>query len=508
MGAIESIRDITERKQTETELFQYRDHLEEIISKRTAELIVAKEQAEAANKAKSAFLANMSHELRTPLNAVLGFTQLLKNSPGMSDSQNSNLDIVIRSGEHLLNLINNVLDISKIEAGKIEFEESIIDLPQLLQEMKSMMSVRATEKGIRFNIEWSDSLPKYIVSDSSKLRQTLLNLIGNAVKFTARGYVLLRALKQNDDTLRFEIEDTGAGVDTEDIPRLFTPFVQAKDNARGEVGSGLGLAISKQYIELMGGKIDLRTEKGKGSVFGFAIPLVIGESGTTEQPAKFGKVLGIEPGQPSYRILIAEDQMENRLLLRETLSILKLEVREAQNGKEAVELFQEWKPDLIWMDIRMPVMDGLEACRIIKQTEEGQKTKIVALTAHALEEERRQILAAGCDDFIRKPFRIHEIFEALARHLGMRFIYEESATPLTADAADISENSLKHLPSNLLLALKKTAILLDAEMCRSVIQQIRQYDSILADGLNAYVENLDFKRLLNMLDRIVGEDKQ
>ncbi len=408
--------------------------MSEAMHRARANATKAKEQAEAANRAKSVFLANMSHELRTPLNAVLGFSTLMRKDPETTKEQKENLNIISRSGEHLLQLINNVLDISKIEAGHMVLEEANLNISQLLHQIQSLMSVRVEDKGLDFKVEQSPDLPRDITVDVGKLRQVLINLVGNAVKYTNDGRVSLRAevaemKTQKEGRIRFVVKDTGIGVHPEARERIFSPFEQVGDQPASEAGTGLGLAISKQFVELMGGQIGVSGEPGKGSEFYFEIPVKTAV-GSKEAPASphYGLVTGLEEGQPLYRLLIVEDKLENRLLLRKLLEPLGFELREAANGKEGVELFEQWVPHLIWMDIRMPVMNGLEATRIIKATEDGASTKIVALTAHALEEERSEILAAGCDGFIRKPYRDSEIYEALVNHLGVRFVYADEKT--------------------------------------------------------------------------------
>ncbi len=345
-----------------------------------ADLAEAKARAEAANRAKSAFLANMSHELRTPLNAVLGFSRLLKNDPDVTPRQQETLDIIARSGEHLLNLINNVLDMAKIESGRVVLEESEIDLPRLMSEIQSLMGVGAVEKGLRFALERDPDLPRFVAVDAGKLRQVLLNLVGNAIKYTNSGGVKLRArlTRQNDAErarVRFEVEDSGPGISQEDCQRIFFPFVQLGGPAPAEAGTGLGLAICKQYVDLMGGQIGVDSKPGKGAVFYFTIPVRVLPSVAEPEEPKHGRILGLAEGQPACRLLIVEDQPENRLLLRRLLEPLGFELREAVNGQEAVAQFEQWHPHLIWMDIRMPVMDGLEAVRRIRATRPAPEPK-------------------------------------------------------------------------------------------------------------------------------------
>jgi PAS domain S-box-containing protein len=507
--------DVTERQRAEDELRKHRENLEDMVRRRTEQLAEAKARAEAANREKSQFLANMSHELRTPLNAVLGFSRLLKSGPDVTPRQQEALHIIVRSGEHLLNLINNVLDMAKIESGRVVLEEFEVDLHRLLHEIQSLMGVGAAEKGLQFALESAPDLPRFVAVDAGKLRQVLLNLVGNAIKYTDSGGVKLRArLGSREGTekaqVRFEVEDSGPGISQQDCQRIFFPFVQGSQ-ASAQAGTGLGLAICKQYVELMGGQIGITSEPGKGSVFYFSIPVSVLPSVAEPEEPKHGRILGLADGQPRHRLLIVEDQAENRLLLRKLLDPIGFELSEAVNGKEAVALFDQLRPDLIWMDVRMPVMDGMEAVRRIRATKAGADTKIIALTAHALEEERSAIMAGGCDDFVRKPFREQEIFEALARHLHLKFIYEKApgleSTP-EAPGLALRPEQLEGLPTELLRELRQAVVELDTARTQALIKQVAERDASLGRALNTLATQLGYRRLLKLLETVHSRSEQ
>ena len=395
----------------------------------------AKEEADEANMAKSQFLANMSHELRTPLNAILGFTQLMSHDMSLQPEQQDHLKTIMRSGEHLLTLINDVLEMSKIEAGKVTLNEESFDLYRLLDSIQDMLELNAESKGLRMLCDRDSDVPQHIHTDENKLRQVLLNLLSNAIKFTETGHVALRIQVKSASNeleteslpmLQFEVEDTGIGIAPEDMQHLFAAFAQTDSGRRSQEGTGLGLSISQNFVKLMGGTITVDSTLGEGSTFRFQIPLKTANLDQLPPEPPSRRVKALAPNQPSYRILIVEDKSENRQLMNCLLTGVGFEVKEATNGKEALEICRAWNPHLIWMDMRMPVMDGYAATKVIKAEYQENAPFILALTANAFEEERVVALSlVGCDDFIRKPCQEHVILEKMAEYLGVRYIYED-----------------------------------------------------------------------------------
>ena len=478
--------------------------------RQSMELMKSKEAAEVANRAKSQFLASMSHELRTPLNAILGFSQVMARNISITPEQREYIEIINRSGEHLLELINDVLSMSKIEAGQITINKSRFNLYKLLNSLKEMLRLKANSKGLQLIFEQPDDLPKYIQTDESKLRQVLINLIGNAIKFTTQGSVNLRVRSQlkNDITgeekcqLAFEITDTGPGISPSEIHKLFQPFVQTDTGRRSMQGTGLGLPISQQFVRIMGGDISVESKLGQGTNFTFNIQVnLVTESDEQEKPST-KQVIALEAGQQTYRILIVEDVVENRQLLIEILKPLGFETYEASNGEEGVALHAIWKPHLILMDMLMPIMDGYEATRQIKQSPEGQETIIIALTASAFEEQRQVILSTGCDDFIRKPFREDVLFDKIAYHLKLRYIYEEekSSTSVSAPIPPkiLTAHDLSVMPTDWLVNLYQAAICVDDSGILKLIKQIPESEAILANALTELVENFRIDIIIDL----------
>jgi len=522
--AIATFADITDRKQAEKLLADYNRTLEQQVSDRTFELqgeIIERKRAEsaaqAANQAKSTFLANMSHELRTPLNAILGFSQLMNRGSNLFQEQQEHLNIISRSGEHLLALINQVLDLSKIEAGRATLNETSFDLHRLLNDIEDMFQLQAENKGLQLLVERASDVPEYVRTDEIKLRQILINLLSNAIKFTSQGGISVRINRQElARKICFEIEDTGEGIDASELDKLFAAFVQTKTGEASQEGTGLGLAIARSFVQLMGGEMTVSSRVGCGTLFKFDIKVNAVESADRPPEHPSRRVIAIAPNQPRYRIVIADDRWDNRQLLVKLLSPLGFEIYEAQNGREAIEKWEQYAPQLIFMDLRMPVMDGYEATKQIKGTAsssspffkgggggiEGQATAIIAITASNFEEEKAVVLSTGCDDFIRKPFREANIFDALHKHIGVRFIFEElNAAPSFPEneVNVLTKTAFSELPPELVANLQQAISNLDLEQMQIAIGQIREINQPLARAIAACIKNFQYEHLLNLI---------
>ena len=476
----------------------------------------------------------MSHELRTPLNAILGFAQLLARDKTLSSAQCNNLEIINRSGEHLLALINQVLDLSKIEAGRASLQTEAFDLYRLLDDMESMFRLQAMERDITFTFLRAPDTPQYIHADQGKLRQVLINLLGNAVKFTPQGCITLQVGVKNQDakgnaeiqpsastSLIFEVADTGIGITPAELDNIFKPFAQAETGRKSQEGTGLGLTISRKFVHIMGGNLTATSDgAGQGTAFTFDIPVTLAQPSEIVKPySKIHKrAIGLAPGQPVYRLLIVEDVEVNRQVLVNLLQSIGavrpsptgiagpgFEVREVVNGQEAIGVWAEWQPHLIWMDMRMPVMDGLEATRRIKSSAQGKSTIIIALTASAFEEDREQFLAVGCDDFVRKPLREQEIVDKLVQHLEVRFVYQELAReqkqkPLPVRPAEGLD--FAGLPADWLAGLYQAVIEADPQKIIHLVVGIRTQRPALAAALLELIDNFDYQPILTAIDQL------
>ncbi len=505
-GVVATIEDITDRVHAEEELRRHREHLEELVKQRTDELALARDQAVAANRAKSVFLANMSHELRTPLNSILGGSSLMRKDPSLSAEHRRDLDIISNSGKHLLRLINEVLDLAKIEAGRRELEIGPCDLRGLLSEVTDMMKVRADEKKLRLIVPDLAGFTRYVRIDSPKVRQVLINLLANAIQYTHTGYVALRVSARSIDRgmeLTFEVEDTGIGIAKEDQARIFEAFEHLdRPGEQKGTGTGLGLAITQQFVALMGGSILVESTPGKGSRFRVLLPAMLAEASEVAVLASGLESLAfLEPGQPEWRVLIVDDQMENRLLLERLLRRAGFSVLSAGNGAEGVVLFQSWRPHFIFVDLLMPVMDGLEATRQIRAIHGGREVKIAAVTASASSRERSEVLSAGLDDFVSMPYNAEEIFDCIARNLNVRYSARLGARVTEVEAfRAVSLEALAKLPEELRGELRNAVISLDVKRIAGVIGLISGHDAWLGAALAECAGQFAFTAVLNALE--------
>jgi signal transduction histidine kinase/CheY-like chemotaxis protein/CHASE1-domain containing sensor protein len=492
MSVHETVEDITERRQVERER-------------------IARGAAEEASRAKSNFVANMSHEIRTPMNAIMGFAQVLERDATLTPRQLEHVRIITRSGAHLLKLINDILDMSKIEAGRITLNETSFCLHDLLGDLELMFRSRADAKGLQLLMERDESVPRFVTADESKLRQILINLMGNAVKFTATGGLAVRlraaavagATAESGEVLRLvaEVQDSGPGISEEDMGRIFGAFQQA-DSGLKAGGTGLGLAISRKFVEIMGGELTVMSEVGRGSCFRFEVLLRPAEEVAEREIPPSHRVVGLESGLEPRRILVVDDVPTNRAFLCEMLRPVGFEVAEAGNGVEALELFEHWSPHAVLMDMRMPIMDGYEATKRIKSTPAGRDTPIIAITASAFDDSRKQVMAAGVDGYLRKPFRHEELFDALGKSLGLRYVFagEAEGTSGHPEPPPDMTQSLAELPKQLLEEMRQSVAEGDMASLEGLIRQVETRDRVVAGRLRAFADRYDYEKLVQWLD--------
>jgi two-component system, sensor histidine kinase and response regulator len=491
----------------------------------SVQLAQAKEAAEVANQAKSQFLAAMSHELRTPLNAILGFTQVMNRDVSASPQQQEYLSIILRSGKHLLELINDILEMTKIEAGITNLNETSFDLHRLLDSLFEMLQLGAGSKGLQLSFERSKNLPQYVQTDQGKLRQILINLLDNAIKFTEIGSVTLRVSfainrpnRRESDLgkiqLYFEVADTGLGIAQEEIELLFEAFTQTETGRKSMEGTGLGLPISRSFVQQMGGELTVESHPGTGTVFRFNIPINLAQTNQVQTIRLAKQVIELEPNQ-EYRILVVEDDLASRQLLVYLLTSVGFQVREAINGQEAVALWQSWQPHLIWMDIQMPIVDGYQAIQQIRNLE-NQKilvspnqpdqmrtpTIIIALTSNAFEEQINAILKTGCDDLMCKPFQENLFFEKMAYHLGVRYRYktEQSTPQILALPISLTKQDLNVMPNEWVQQLYQAALAMDDQLVSDLIQYIPQTQTHLSNLLMNLVDNFRLDIIIDCID--------
>jgi PAS domain S-box-containing protein len=484
-------------------------------------LEAAKRAAEAASDAKSNFLANMSHEIRTPLNAILGFSQVMARDAGLPPEHRPNVDTILKSGEHLMGLLNDVLEMSKIEAGRSTLRRDSFDLRLLLDELEVTFRVRTGAKRLDLVFEVDDAVPGLVLADERKLRQILINLLGNAVKFTEEGTIALRAgagpaARSEATTLEIDVEDTGRGIAQDELEMVFSAFEQSEAGRNSKGGTGLGLPISREFARMMGGDLTVTSEVGRGSTFHLTVELEEGDERRTAPRELRRKVVGLAPGEPVYRILLVDDEEKNRAFLSALLRDVGVEVREAEDGREGLEIFEAWRPDCVFMDLKMPVMDGHEAIRRIKEKPEWAHTPVIAITASVFTGDQSKVLAWGADGFVGKPFTEGELFATLEHVMGMRFEYEDveeavgegrglghgagaAGTTGPALTGRSLEEALAALPAEELDRLREASDRLDLYAILDLAEQIGERDAGLAARLKELADNFDFDGLTDLL---------
>uniref|UniRef100_Q023H6 histidine kinase n=1 Tax=Solibacter usitatus (strain Ellin6076) TaxID=234267 RepID=Q023H6_SOLUE len=493
---------LTMHRAAQKALREYQSRLEEVVQRRTAELVEARDQAQAASRAKSVFLANMSHELRTPLNAILGFSKLVRGGPGLSEVQRKDLDIISRSGAHLLDMIDEVLDRAKIETGGVTTKKTAVDLHRVVHEVVELMRPRAQAKNLEFVFEHPETYPYCIRSDAGKLRQVLLNLTGNAIKFTQRGSVTLRLWLEpmagdapgSQMLLTLDVSDTGIGIAPEDQERIFEPFAQA-GNGGAARGTGLGLSISREFVRAMGGSLAVQSILRVGSRFHVELPVECAADGVKGEGEAREEVIGLEAGQPEYRTLLVGDEQDNIVLLERLLEDAGFRVCAAESGADGIEVFQIWHPHLILADLRLSGMSSVELARCVRQMEGGQEVKIVALTASLSEAQ------PGVDETLRNPCESREIFDCIQRMLGVRYRYGTAGASLRATEGEAGLNpaALSAISPGLRDELENALILLDVKRVTTLVQEVAEQAPALGSAMAGLAERLAYTSILQAI---------
>jgi len=484
--------------------------------------IQARQQAQAETQAaltiRDQFIANMSHELRTPLQAIAGFTQLLLNYPQLNTDQIRYLQIVQRSSDHLLALMDDILDFVKVEAGSLTAVPIDCDLSQLLDTLAAMFQLEADRRGLALSLEAAADVPRYIVVDAAKLRSILLNLLSNALKFTRAGRVTLSVRREASDSsdcyLRFSVSDTGCGLAPDELTSIFQAFVQGSAGRQAAQGLGLGLAISQNLAQLLGGKLAVTSELGRGSTFSLTLP--VGLQGVACDTAQRRRVLALAPEEPTYRLLIASSDSDTRLLLRSNLAPLGFELQEASDGLTCLALWETWQPDAMLVETRLSQLSGYETLRRIRalEADRSQRCLAIALTADIAPERQAELQAAGYDAWLLKPFAIERALDLLAEYLGIEYLYadaepwgetlQQGRGRLDAYPDSFWREHLTQMPADWLAQLRTAAAEVDEEAVRAAIAAIPDQQQELRAALERLVYDFRLDVLLHATDLLAN----